>query len=215
MQCSKCRNKGIIYQPYSGQHLCRDHFISDFEAKAKRAIRMHKGIRSGDHIAVVLDGNPAAGALLVFFRNLTGKRKDIRVSEIKSTGTGAEIMASARGSRATKIALATSLEEASASVLVPILRGEAELCFTTNSPVPLITPFAHIPAAEIAAYAQIHGIGGESPQLMEKDPLSADVKTMLDQYSRCHPAAPHAVLSLGESLAWAGRRDCDENLPGK
>ena len=86
MQCSKCRNEGIIFQPYSGQHLCREHFISDFEAKAKRAIRVHQWMQPGDHIAVAMSGDPADDALLFFFRKLTGNRRDIRVSEVPSQG---------------------------------------------------------------------------------------------------------------------------------
>ena len=39
MKCSKCRREAIIYQRYSGLHLCEQHFNRDFEAKAKRAIR--------------------------------------------------------------------------------------------------------------------------------------------------------------------------------
>jgi tRNA(Ile)-lysidine synthase TilS/MesJ len=58
------------------------HFIKDFEAKAKRAIRLHGWLRPGDHIAVVLSGDAAGAALLVFLVNLTANRRDIRLSAI-------------------------------------------------------------------------------------------------------------------------------------
>ena len=77
MQCSKCRRPAIIYQRYSGLHLCEVHFNADFEAKAKRAIRNHRWLEPGDRIAVALSGGKDSSALLYFLSSLVGKRKDI------------------------------------------------------------------------------------------------------------------------------------------
>ena len=82
MQCSRCRNQAIISQPYSGLHLCRQHFVADFEAKAKRAIRTHRGMETHDHIAVGLSGGVASSALLFFLKALTSERRDITLSAI-------------------------------------------------------------------------------------------------------------------------------------
>jgi tRNA(Ile)-lysidine synthase TilS/MesJ len=88
MQCDACRREAEIFQPYSGKHLCQMHFFKDFEAKAKRVIRSHGWLRPGDHIAVVLPGDAPGAALLVFLANLTGNRRDIRLSAI-TIDTGA------------------------------------------------------------------------------------------------------------------------------
>ncbi|MCK9580912.1 MAG: hypothetical protein M0Q92_10765 [Methanoregula sp.] len=210
MQCSKCRNEEIVFQPYSGQHLCHDHFIADFEAKAKRAIRVNRWMQPGDHIGVVARGDPAGSALLFFFRKLTGNRKDIRVSGITVKGRLEEIMADAQTSGFTRIALATTLEDAAAVALTAILRGDAETCFlnahSTDTGLPLITPFCHIPAEEVATYARINGLDGErDAPLPEDETLDSDVRAMMADYSHRHPAAPHAVLNLCESLAACGR----------
>ncbi|MFA5331025.1 MAG: tRNA(Ile)-lysidine synthase [Methanoregula sp.] len=82
MQCDKCRHEAFVFQPYSGLHLCPDHFIRDLEAKAKRTIRLHGWLRPGDHIAVVLTGSPADFALLSFLKKLTGRRRDVRISAL-------------------------------------------------------------------------------------------------------------------------------------
>ncbi len=82
MQCDKCRKKAVIHQRYSGLHLCRDHFIADFEAKAKRAIRTHGWLTRGDHIAVDLSGGGAESALLYFLSQLTGLRRDVTLAAI-------------------------------------------------------------------------------------------------------------------------------------
>jgi tRNA(Ile)-lysidine synthase TilS/MesJ len=82
MQCDTCRREALVFQPYSGRHLCQVHFFKDFEAKAKRVIRSHGWLRPGDHIAVVLPGDAPGAALLVFLANLTENRRDIRLSAI-------------------------------------------------------------------------------------------------------------------------------------
>ena len=82
MRCDKCGNEAVLYQDYSGQHLCHQHFIMDMEAKVKRAIRTHHWMKTGDHIAVALSGDPATIALVFFLKKLTEKRRDIRVSAI-------------------------------------------------------------------------------------------------------------------------------------
>ncbi len=79
LRCTKCRNDAIISQRYSGQMLCRDHFIHDLEAKAKREIRRNQWLRSGDRIGVALSGGAASAALLSILLKLTHKRCDIKL----------------------------------------------------------------------------------------------------------------------------------------
>jgi tRNA(Ile)-lysidine synthase TilS/MesJ len=81
-RCDKCGKESVLFQKYSGQHLCRVHFVADLESKAKRAIRTHHWLRTGDHIAVAFTGDSATSALLYFLKKLTAKRRDIRISAI-------------------------------------------------------------------------------------------------------------------------------------
>ena len=82
MRCNKCRREGLIFQEYSGQHLCRYHFEADLERKAKHEIRSHHWLVPGDHIAVALSGDAGSSALLYFLKKLTASRRDIRISAI-------------------------------------------------------------------------------------------------------------------------------------
>ena len=82
MQCDKCRRNAVIFQEYSGQHLCKQHFEADVEAKAKHEIRRHRWMTPGDHIAVALSGDQSSTALLYFFKKITSDRRDIRISAI-------------------------------------------------------------------------------------------------------------------------------------
>ena len=82
MKCSKCLQNAIIFQPYSGLHLCGQHIIADVEAKAKKMIRAHGWLKFGDHIAVLLSGDQSGNALLYFLKKLTAQRRDIRITAI-------------------------------------------------------------------------------------------------------------------------------------
>ena len=89
MQCSRCPHDAIVFQPYSGLHLCSQHFVADVEAKAKKMIRAQGWLRPGDSIAVLLSGDPSSNALLYFLQHLTAQRRDIRITAISiAYGTG-------------------------------------------------------------------------------------------------------------------------------
>jgi tRNA(Ile)-lysidine synthase TilS/MesJ len=77
MACDKCRRPAIIYQRYSGLHLCEAHFNEDFEKKAKRAIRKRQWVRSGDRIGIIMDGGSDGNGLAFFLSHLLKKRHDI------------------------------------------------------------------------------------------------------------------------------------------
>jgi len=82
MQCAACRREAVVFQPYSGKHLCPVHFTKDFEAKAKRAVRKNRWLLPGDHTAVVLTGDAADAVLLLFLHKLTKDRRDVKLSAI-------------------------------------------------------------------------------------------------------------------------------------
>jgi len=112
MQCDRCRKRAVIHQPYSGLHLCKEHFIADFEAKAKRAIREHGGLSRGDHIAVALSGKGADSALLQFLSRLTGRRHDVTLSCIVA-GDGTFLRHDIRSAQAFAASLGTECIAAS------------------------------------------------------------------------------------------------------
>jgi tRNA(Ile)-lysidine synthase TilS/MesJ len=82
MQCDKCDRESVIFQNYSGLHLCKKHFVMDVEAKIKKVIRARRWLMPGDHIAVVSSGDKNSAALLYFLKHLTKDRPDIRISAI-------------------------------------------------------------------------------------------------------------------------------------
>ena len=72
MRCSrgKCTKPAIIYQKYSGLHLCEAHFIADIERKVKKTMRKQSMILYGDTIAVALSGGKDSSALLYMLKEI-------------------------------------------------------------------------------------------------------------------------------------------------
>ncbi|MBP1929328.1 uncharacterized protein (TIGR00269 family) [Methanolinea mesophila] len=77
MRCTKCLRPAIIFQRYSGLHLCESHFIQDVETKAKRAVRTHRWILPGDRVGVAISGGKDSSALLYFLEKILSPRKDV------------------------------------------------------------------------------------------------------------------------------------------
>lgn len=109
MQCSRCRKDAVVFQEYSGLHLCEEHLLRDIGAKAKRTIRTRHWLEPRDHIAVALSGGAASSAVLAFLRDLVGNRRDIRLSTLHVGIPG-------------RAAQAASAEEVAGATGVPFIR---------------------------------------------------------------------------------------------
>ena len=82
LRCDRCGRDALIFQRYSGLHLCGDHFQANLEARARRTIRAHGWIRSGDRIAVAFSGGRSSSSLLHFLSAHFGLRRDLSLVAI-------------------------------------------------------------------------------------------------------------------------------------
>jgi tRNA(Ile)-lysidine synthase TilS/MesJ len=228
MQCDKCRNEAVIFQSYSGRHLCGRHLVLDIEARAKRTIRSHRWMSPGDHIAVVVTGDRKSAALLRFLKKLTAGRHDIRLSAMPvSTGMDTltttmrvaeslrvpciEISRSDRkgdpeSASVTKLALAFTLDDIAREVLVQFVSGDAERLVhppsAGSSRGAVICPFIAVPSDEVDRYWDGEGTGIDLlPCTPARDPLFFDAEALFRDYNRRHPATGHALLNIAEELS--------------
>ncbi len=76
-KCSVCGKKSVYFQRHSNRHLCRKHFIYDFERRVKYAIKKYNMIEKNDRVAIALSGGKDSSALAFALKNLYGKRMDL------------------------------------------------------------------------------------------------------------------------------------------
>jgi hypothetical protein len=232
MQCDKCRHEAILFQPSSGRHLCGRHLSADIEVRAKRAIRAHRWMRPGDHIAVELSGDKKSAALALFLKKLVAGRHDIRLSAIPAgdgqTDGGCPPAArkvagllgiplvdmpggdgAAAQDRPTKIALAFTLDDIAREVLVQFLSGTVEKLVhpgrTVRGGIPVICPFITVPSEELDLSWDGQEIGfdlASGPPL--QNPLSREAESLLRDYHNRHPATRFALMNLAEELSGGG-----------
>ncbi|MBZ3936365.1 TIGR00269 family protein [Methanimicrococcus blatticola] len=81
-KCRKCSTPAIIYQPYSGLHLCKKHFFEDVERKAKLTMRQRYPVKKNDVIAVGFSGGKDSSVSLLLMHKIFGNRPDIRIVAI-------------------------------------------------------------------------------------------------------------------------------------
>lgn len=79
MKCDRCGSSAIIYQKYSGAHLCSRHFSEDVERKIKRDIRKHGMVRRGDRVAIALSGGKDSTVLTHVLHKIFSAREDIEL----------------------------------------------------------------------------------------------------------------------------------------
>jgi uncharacterized protein (TIGR00269 family) len=79
MLCSKCDDIAIVSQRYSDTHLCKRHFVEDFEDKVKETIAKGQMLEDKDRIAVALSGGKDSSALLHILNKILSGRKDIEM----------------------------------------------------------------------------------------------------------------------------------------
>ncbi|MHC1593034.1 MAG: TIGR00269 family protein [Methermicoccaceae archaeon] len=77
--CTKCSSRAVLYQPYSGMHLCARHFVLDVERKIKRRLRKSRAVESGDRIAVAISGGKDSSSVLLFLSKLLENRRDVEL----------------------------------------------------------------------------------------------------------------------------------------
>ena len=75
--CDKCHGKAIIYQKYSGMHLCSSHFEEDVHRKVRESLRKTGLFGRGARVAFGLSGGNSSSILIYILKNLLGSRKDI------------------------------------------------------------------------------------------------------------------------------------------
>ena len=78
-KCDKCHRVAIIYQRYSGMHLCREHFEEDVHRKIREALRKTGLFGHGSRMAEGLDGGRNSATLAFVLKNLFARRKDIEL----------------------------------------------------------------------------------------------------------------------------------------
>ena len=79
--CSLCTEPAVTFQRYTGTHLCRDHFLSSFEKRAKAEVAKQGRLPLGK-IAIALSGGKDSVAVLHFLAKLTADNPRIELLAI-------------------------------------------------------------------------------------------------------------------------------------
>lgn len=80
--CSKCRESAVHFVRYSGQHLCRTHFLDFVERRVKRDVRHQGPYAKGTHVAVALSGGKDSVVTLRLLHAIFRENPTVRLSAI-------------------------------------------------------------------------------------------------------------------------------------
>lgn len=76
-RCCKCPLPAIIYQKYSGMHLCQAHFEDDVQRKTRETLRRSGLFAHGLRLALYMDGGKGSVVMASIIKKLFECRRDI------------------------------------------------------------------------------------------------------------------------------------------
>jgi len=216
MKCIRCGRAAVIYQRYSGRHLCAEHLIADIESRAKRVIRQNQWLVRGDRIGGV-SGLPGSAPLGMFLDHLVAERHDISIVRIcppQSSGDTSRVAWYQRLSQmlsesgVTRIALSDCADDLAELTLYQVFTGDTDGLLSSGIPgltLPYIQPFREIPAEELRIY-YLHQPGvltdgtTDYPPIVYRDRIWTDIHSLLEYFSSHHPSASHALRRYRDNL---------------
>jgi len=77
--CDRCPGRAVIFQKYSGSHLCSRHFQEDVHRKAREVLRSYRIFGGPCRVAVATSGGKDSSSLLVILHHLFGHREDVEL----------------------------------------------------------------------------------------------------------------------------------------
>lgn len=123
-KCDKCQCSAIIYQRYSGMHLCREHFEEDVHRKIREELRRTGLFGREARLAVGLDGSRKSAAIAFILKNLFKRRRDISLlAIIIDEGEGKTPSASEKAEVAEKLGISCTIKR------MPVFSDRKAHCF--------------------------------------------------------------------------------------
>jgi uncharacterized protein (TIGR00269 family) len=77
--CDRCPAPAVEWVRYSGDHLCRDHFLAFVERRVKRELRSQVDLRSGGRIAIGMSGGKDSSTTACLLSDFLRARRDIEL----------------------------------------------------------------------------------------------------------------------------------------
>ncbi|HYY47739.1 MAG TPA: tRNA 2-thiocytidine biosynthesis TtcA family protein, partial [Thermoplasmata archaeon] len=77
--CDRCGGPAVEWVRYSGEHLCRDHFLGLVERRVKRELRSQVELRGGARIAVGMSGGKDSSTTAVLLSDFLRDRRDVEL----------------------------------------------------------------------------------------------------------------------------------------
>src|SRR2546428_8153695 len=77
--CGRCGAHAVEWLRYSGEHLCRAHFLEFVERRVKREFRSQVDLRGGERIAIGMSGGKDSSTTAALLARFLENRRDVEL----------------------------------------------------------------------------------------------------------------------------------------
>src|SRR2546427_4639234 len=77
--CDRCGAPAVEWIRYSGDHLCREHFLDFVERRVKRELRSQVDLRGGERIAIGMSGGKDSSTTAALLARVFENRRDVEL----------------------------------------------------------------------------------------------------------------------------------------
>lgn len=224
--CSRCREPSVLFQRYSGRHLCATHLAADILIRTKRTIRIQGGLGKKPVLSIIWDGS-ARYLLLYILGCIVGNRPNMEfvILHINSGCNHQDspsnqvplpsgitireeylqyehITEVVTSSGSDRIVQACTLDDEAEQVLSSLLSGDccSLICSDQTFPVPCLTPLREIPYTELMMVADYWGV-----PIQEKKGEESDIRKIVTDLTNNHPSLPFSLLNYRDRLCELGK----------
>lgn len=82
MKCSNCNHEAIIFQRYSGLHLCKDHFTESVRKRVHSEFQKQVRLRGGEHVVMAYSGGKDSTLALYFISEILRPMRNVTLSAV-------------------------------------------------------------------------------------------------------------------------------------
>jgi len=199
MKCTFCSKPAVIFQAYSGNALCKKHFIKLTNDRIRKNITINKLFTPKDKVAIEVSGDAKSIVVCQFLKRFS-RKMPMELYTVAGKNTGVKkildkigIPIKSRKTNGSKLVTSETLDEEIEAKLFNLLKGISK----TRESVKILKD---IPGNEVELYAKLNKFEYIQVKKPVKTALMQAINDNLEKMETKHPGTKFAMNKSFKNL---------------